>query len=163
MALTGLKDTDLLILNQLNLKDLTVCQTNRYFNQLYHDHIDQKLTEVRKRVVHILNFLNENQSCVFQTYKYIDISQFVDIMKIIHIDQHILNQIKNNIEYMENDGYDRPFDVYAFDIAIAYDGKIYGHIQFNPNANNGIYFIMTPDQLNHFLMHLIYNNMLFTF
>ena len=159
-TLTGNEDTDVEIINSLNLDDLrSVCRTNQYASNLCQNHITLKsrINNIKKKVTNIMSLITDGYyMIILQPYYGIKFRNFHKIMNNIEI-----------IELASPEGDLHPsniFNNYKVELLRVFesDTNKYG-IQYGLNDFYDMdltFFIGTEDQLVEFLTQIYYNKLI---
>ena len=143
-------DTDLDILSSLTLSDLqSICQTNQYYYRLYQDY-KNRLNIVKLKVDKILQYINLNKEFnlqLSQGYDHNFIQLFLDRMRY---DSNIIIEDDND-------------KLFSFNIRMhgKYDVTEYYFATFGRFSK--AYLYVTLLELKKLLIHLFYDNMIFTY
>lgn len=145
-------DTDLDILSSLTLSDLqSICQTNQYYYRLYQDY-KNRLNIVKLKVDKILQYINLNKEFnlqLSQGYDHNFIQLFLDRMRY---DSNIIIEDDNDKLFSFNIRMHGKYDVTEYKCYFATFGRF-----------SKAYLYVTLLELKKLLIHLFYDNMIFTY
>lgn len=157
--LTGNRDTDVSILLSLSLKDVRhFCSTNKSIYDLCFHEVKRKIRQCKEKVNKAIQFLM-TQRKINNDYRLplapIEISampihQLFKFVRIINLDERDSYYVEGDLDYLKDE---RTYELY-----IGYYKKGIYNIYLNQEIYQG-----SIEQIKEALLHLIYNNMIFTF
>ena len=156
-TLTGNEDTDVVIINSLNLNDLrTICSSNQYANNLCKNHIilKSRFNRVKQKATHIMSLINDAYTGI--------------ILQPIYMTKFFsFNDIMNNIKMEEQTDNLQPPNFYNdWKVTLIYvfeaDDDYYG-VQYGLDDLDEMTFAMfygNTNQMIEFLTQIYYNQLI---
>lgn len=164
--LTGQPDTDTRILLSLDLQEVRqFCQMNRYASNLCQNRseIVNKLKLSRKKVESFINLVDHlKKPCILQPYSSV-FKPFVDIFRLIeeiHEGYYVLQILNKELSFIDiishniNKDDDTRYIIYFFEEIEHNDGTAYKYF---------VDLFFNKKQLEEYLLHLFYNQLVITF